>query len=318
MIRQVILKLHKLSYGANNKNHYKGKNFFLYVICNITSRFCDLAMNALLWAYGKLGLYPKPLCERNGIVVSLTSFPKRINKVWMVIDSMMHQQMRPEKICLYLTEEEFPHGRESLPKRLLAYEKLGLEICFRKYNLMPHNKYFYALQEYPDKYVVTVDDDMYYHNDLISNLWSTHTKYPDAVSSNSICIIQTDSKDAFMHYDQWDFSVVPQKPSLRNVALGYNGVLYPTALFKEAKDMFDTEKIKTMSLKADDLWLRASEIVYGIKVASGEHYCSGTRILGAQAISLQSFNNANIEANGNNIQWKKLCEYFKIAPERLK
>lgn len=307
-MRNFILKLHKLFYGYNNK-HYKTRNYIAKIICNIMSRFCDVSLNLYLKIYGKLGLYPSPLKEENDIIVSLTSFPKRIGKLWMVIDSIFHQKMRPSKICLYLSVEEFPKGKASLPKRLLMYEKLGLEICFRKDNLMPHNKYYYVLQEYPKYNIITIDDDMYYHNNLISNLWNLHNQYPNCVCANTINIIRFDNNGNFMPYNKWERPVTKQKPSKNNIALGYNGVLYPSHIYTY-QDVFDKAKIRELSLKADDLWLKIHQIREDIRVVSGNYFCTGISILGAQAISLMSTNCGN---NENDYQWNKLCEYYQVS-----
>lgn len=309
MIR-ILLSLHKLFYSANNRHRYKGKNWFMYVVCNVGYRMCEV-MLWVLWGIKKmLGIYPQPLSAHNRIVVSFTSFPKRINTVWMVVESMFRQKMRPDKVCLYLTKEEFPEGKSSLPKRLLGYEKLGLEIKFVDTNLMPHNKYFYGLQEFPDSYVITVDDDMYYHDNLISNLWSIHQKHQDCVCSNTIDIITFEDNGSFKPTSQWVRPYSEVKPSLLNLALGYDGVLYPTSLFKDAKDFFNIKLIKTLSPKADDMWLRALELYNGIPVANGNYFCSGVNLPGAQVVSLMSFNCG--AAEGSTAQWRAMDQHFNL------
>lgn len=312
-MRNLILAIHHVFYGYNNKYH-ETRGFLTGIVCNVISRLCNYGLNLYLQFYKLMGLYPSPLKEsENTIIVSLTSFPKRIDKVWMVIDSIFHQKLRPSKIYLYLTNEEFPKGKSSLPKRLLNYEKLGLEICFRDYNLMPHNKYYYALQEHTNLHVITIDDDMYYHRNLISNLWDLHIQYPNCICANTINIITFDKKGNFMPYQKWHRPITPQKPSILNVGLGYNGILYPAHIF-HSKDVFDAMLIRKLSLKADDLWLKIQEIRENIPITTGEHFCSGPSILGAQAISLMS---SNCFENKNDQQWKDLCSYYKIDRNML-
>ena len=45
------------------------------------------------------------------VVVSLTSFPKRIDTVDIVIKSMFKQTVIPDKILLYLSKEEFKNKK---------------------------------------------------------------------------------------------------------------------------------------------------------------------------------------------------------------
>lgn len=306
-MRTFILYMHKIFYGANNRHLYKNKNIFLYIVCNVMSRLCDLAINLYLNIYSYCGLYPKRLNGNDDIVVSLTSFPKRIEKVWMVIDSIFHQKVQPGKIYLYLSKEEFPCERKDLPKRLLGYEKLGLNICFREYNLMPHKKYFYALQDFSDKCVITIDDDIYYRNDLINNLLELHKKYPHSICANKVCQVSFDENKKFRPYSQWKALFCCHAPSLFNVALGYGGVLYPANIFYK-KDIFCTKVLTGLALRADDLWLKVHEILQNIEVVAGGYYCIGPSILGAQKVSLMSTNCSG----ENDIQWKKLCEYYGI------
>lgn len=310
MITLVLKNIYRHLYGANNIHQYKHNNFILFVMCNVGYRLAEVLFVFILIFRNRLGIYPKPLSDHNKIIVSLTSFPKRIGTVWMVIDSMFHQKMRPDKICLYLSKEEFPMGKATLPKRLLRYEKLGLEIKFIEQNLKPHNKYFFAIQEFKDSYVITVDDDMYYHDNLISNLWEIHLKHPNSICSNTINVITFDDNYNFKPYEQWFRPHNEITPSLFNLALGYDGVLYPTILFEGRKEMFDVKLINKLSPKADDLWLKALQLYYGVSVANGKYFCSGLNLPGAQIVSLMS-SNCGV-SNQNDVQWKALVEYFNL------
>lgn len=308
MIRILLLTLHNVFFTLSGKYNLKKKCRILWAFCGVNWTIATFCFNLYMTLYSKFGLFPSKKCDnKSNIIVSLTTFPGRIKSVWMVVDSILHQKVLPSKICLYLSEEEFPNGIQSLPDRLLQYQKNGLEICFRKNNLMAHNKYFYALQEYKNNIVITIDDDFYYNNNMISNLLLLHETYPNVICSNTIHKLNFDSEKHFLPYKKWILRPLNQSPSLLNVALGYNGVLYPPMDYGE--NIFDTERIRNTSLKADDLWLKACEIVAGIKVANGDYFCTGIEIRGSQAITL---NQANVVNGENDKQWVKLCELFNI------
>lgn len=313
-LRNIILEIHRIFYGANEKHKYKNHNVFLWILCNVMSRICDRALAGYLCLYKTLRLYPKPLKGDGSIIVSLTTFPKRISKVWMVVDSLFHQKVQPSRIYLYLSEEEFPHGKNQLPSRLLDYEPLGLEIVFRKDNLRPHNKYFYALKEHKDKNVITVDDDIYYCDDLVLNLVNLHQQFPTCVCSNKIHTININEQGDFRPYNQWNESSAAYHPDHINLALGYAGVLYPTHLFETTNEVFNVSQIKELSLKADDLWLKVHELLSNKKVVTGPYYCIGSNILGSQKISLMSTNCTG----ENDRQWILLCRYYKINNQFFK
>ena len=111
------------------------------------------------------------------IIVSLSSFPKRINNVWITIETIMEQTKQPKKIILWLAEDLFPNKEADLPKNLLKLKKYGLEIQFCE-DLWPHKKYFFSMKKYPDDIIVTVDDDVLYPDNMLEQLWKIHQKYP--------------------------------------------------------------------------------------------------------------------------------------------
>ena len=305
-LRQLILRVHKYFYGHNDKNRYKETNRFLWIVSNVCFRMAEQALMVCMTVHKWIGIMPSPLPCDGKFIVSLTSFPKRIENVWMVVDSIFRQQVKPRKICLYLSNEEFPKGKTSLPQRLLKYEALGLEIYFRELNLMPHNKYFYALQEYGDECIITVDDDIYYHDDTIASLQKIYQLYPNVICANKVCRITKKPNGDLNGYRNWGKVLSESSPSDWNCALGYKGVLYPPHCLDKS-DVFNIAKIKQLALKADDLWLKIQEMRVGVKVASGEYLTTGVQIKGSQVTSLMS---TNVGCNENDIQWNTICKEY--------
>ncbi len=314
--KNLLVRIHNLLFVSNYNNKYKlCKKYLLWLATNIGYRTIEFLFGIYLSVYRLLRRYPTPLNADGKFIVSLTSFPARIGKVWIVIDSLMHQTVRPSKICLYLSDEEFPDGRASLPRRLLDYERIGLKICFRSYNLMPHVRYFYALQEYPSYDVITVDDDICYFSDMIENLTKIHTRYPHCVCSNNVMrIANLQSGGTVSSVRDWPWPLNLVEPSLANVAMGYSGVYYPAGVFKN-QAAFDMGAIRLLTLRTDDLWLRIHETLEGIPVAGGGYQFPGLSIRGTQKIALKHNNCSNEENNGNDVAWKKLCNHYNINYE---
>ena len=305
-MRNILLHINRYSY--QKKIALKKRGFLLWYFFEFLRRFSQVTFNLYLKLYKLFNLYPHPLDGNTEIVVSLTSFPKRINVVWGAIDSIFHQKEKPSKIYLYLSKEEFPEERKRLPKRLLKYEKLGLEICFRQHNLMPHTKYYYALQEHTDKCVITIDDDVYYQNDIIQNLWSLHLKNPNAVCANKTRIIKKNGRDGFAKYEEWESDSTNNENIQSRIALGVAGVLYPPLKFSRS-NMFDMSEIKALSLKADDLWLKIHEVLNGIEVVGNDYCFNGLTLDESGIVTLQS---TNVDLGYNDKQWIALCDHYKI------
>ncbi len=308
---KLLLSLHKLSYGCNEKYHYKTKNKGLWLLCIFTYTI----IRFLFFYYMKFRSFfnVSPSINENineKIVISLTSFPARINNVWMVIDSMCRQEMRPESINLYLAEEEF--SDKKTPSNLEKYKRYGLKICWVKNNLKPHNKYYYAMKENPHKYVITIDDDIYYRSDLVSRLWEMSQFHKGCVCANRVTKIYDDNL-SLKKYNQWGIGQEePYGVSFNYLALGTCGVIYPPLLLNSSS-LFDIESIKRDCPKADDLWLKCHETLAQIPVATGDFYGHSIEIYGSQIISLQSTNCNDSVKSGNDIQWDNLNRVYKIS-----
>lgn len=190
------------------------------------------------------------------IIVSLTSFPKRFSQLDLCLKSLVIQQFKPNRIIVYLGSDS---KREMLTETMLKYEKYGVEYRFdEKENLMPHKKYFYAMQEFPDAIVVTADDDVIYPRDWLKLLYQSYKKYPNAVSARRVHLIKRNNKK-LLPYDYWEDQCRRIKtPSMSLIATGNSGVLYPPHCFD--KSAFDIEGIKKTSLRADDIWLKCMEV----------------------------------------------------------
>lgn len=114
------------------------------------------------------------------LIVSLTSYPQRINVVPQVIDSLLRQSLKPDLIILWLAEEEFPIQEKSLPKALKRYTKFGLTIKWCS-NLKSYKKIIPSLIEYPDDIIVTADDDIRYPENWLESLYSAHLIHPNEI-----------------------------------------------------------------------------------------------------------------------------------------
>lgn len=118
------------------------------------------------------------------IVVSLTSFPARINRVWIVVESMLRQQAAPEKIVLWLSRDQFPGEFNDLPSQLKSQQNRGLEIRFVDGDIRSHKKYYYAFSEFKDKYILTIDDDLLFPSTFVREVFACAGRHPDSVIAN--------------------------------------------------------------------------------------------------------------------------------------
>ena len=188
------------------------------------------------------------------IIVSLTSFPERINKVPLVVESLLNQSLKPDQIILYLSKQQFPECQ--CPPVLKKAIKYGLNVQFVDDDLKPHKKYYYAFQQFPNDLIITVDDDVRYSPKLIERLYKSYKYRPKCVSAMRVHKITFNSDGQINPYNKWvkDYDGKIGRESYKLIATGVGGVLYPPNCFNDK--VFNTSFIKEHCLMADDLWLK--------------------------------------------------------------
>ncbi len=197
--------------------------------------------------------------NNHSIIVSITSFPKQLPTLHLVIETILRQSVKPDKIILYLTSAQIKNI-EYLPKRLLSLRKRGLEIILCPDEIRSHTKYYYAFKTYPEDIIITVDDDLYYRSDLIESLLKNAASNPECIIANWVKEIIPGKNN----YNEWPDPLPIQKKSKNFLILGVGGVLYPPNSVHH--DIFNIENIKNLSLTADDIWLTAMLLKKGTPV----------------------------------------------------
>ena len=198
------------------------------------------------------------------ITVSMTSYPKRIGAAEQALRVLKHQTVQPDRIVLYLIREEFG-GEQSFPwEEELARDRV--EVHWEDENLKPHNKYVYAMREYPEDSIITLDDDILYGAHAIEELVRGHVKYPESVIARRCHLITREEGDLpkIASYDawfkNWEEDVEVPKQSL--FATGVGAVLYPPSFRPVSEE--DIMGAKATCLHADDIWLKLLETEQGV------------------------------------------------------
>lgn len=109
------------------------------------------------------------------VILSMTTYPKRMETLPIVIESLLRQTVKPTKFQLWLAEEQYP-DKAALLRDMKTYTERGLEIMFCE-DLKSHKKYYYAMKDNPDAIVITVDDDIIYPESMLEKLLKTHQKH---------------------------------------------------------------------------------------------------------------------------------------------
>lgn len=241
------------------------------------------------------------------IIVSLTSYLARIQFAAPCIYSILHQTVKPDMVLLWLSEADFPRKEKELPKELLDMQELGLEIRWCREDLKPHKKYYYAMKQYPEDIVITVDDDVIYRPHLIEDLYKAYQKKPDSVYTTRARKIGMDQDGNLLPYNDWKlYEEGPAEgPDYRLAATGVGGVLYPPHCLDE--EVFNQDEIKELCLFTDDIWLKLMQLKKNIPVTKISWPYSLTYVEGSQENALYL---CNMGQNQNDVCIWKMRSYF--------
>jgi hypothetical protein len=246
------------------------------------------------------------------IIVSLTSIPSRINTLWICIESLLRQTVKPDEIILWLADSQF-NGLSSLPNSLIELQRRGLTIRFCD-DLKAHKKYYYSFKEYPDDIVITVDDDAVYSSNTIKELLAIHNKFPNCICCNFAFLITFNDKGLINSTSKWPgiFTNIINKPTDLLLPVGVSGVLYPPKSINN--EVFNKEVFKEICFYNDDLWLKVMSILNNTKVI--QTACFPGHFFGIKGTQEEALLNYNIAQNGNDIQFNALIKKYKLKPRK--
>jgi hypothetical protein len=242
------------------------------------------------------GVSPEKLCKED-IVVSLTCYGKRIYDVYLAIESIMQGSVKPNRLILWLSEEEFKN--KEFPLTLQNQTKRGLEIRFCK-DIKSYKKLIYSLKEFPNACIITIDDDLIYNFDLVENLVAAHKSNPNCIWATRIHEMTYNSDGSLKSYLQWNMCSQSDAQLLKNnFFTSGSGTLFPPNSLH--KDVFNENVFMDICPTADDVWFNAMARLKGLEIRkSYTHSPNGDDFLINE--SLQSSGLCIINNNPNNCQ----------------
>lgn len=185
------------------------------------------------------------------LIVSLTSYPKRINVVHQVIDSLLRQSFKPDMVVLWLAEEEFPYREKSLPKTLKNYTKFGLTIKWCA-NIKSYKKLIPSLLEFPNDIIVTADDDIRYPENWLEALYSVHLIHHNEIVCHYAYQPHFEEQIANAYPDIIKTSGLLAETQI--IGTGGGALFPPHSLYN---DIINIELLQNLAPHNDDYWIWA-------------------------------------------------------------
>lgn len=186
------------------------------------------------------------------IIISLTSFPARIEHVGATLDTLLSQTEPVRALVLTLSEEEFPERK--LPRSIRARQRRGLTVMWVEGNLRSFKKLIPVRQKFPWARIITVDDDKLYAQNLVAELAQASEVWPNAIVGRCGRTFSIDAGGELRRGEL--LTEVVSSPAV--YLLGGTGVLYPPdSIYWDANDV---ELIDSLCPNHDDAWFWAMSL----------------------------------------------------------
>lgn len=289
---------------------YPDKNYLDWKISDLKRSFAVayqapvLSQNILFRS--EPGVSDARCCDEE-LIVSLSTFGHRIHGVALTIETLMEQTVKPNRIILNLGKEF--EGRGRIPGSLKLLERRGLEIRFTR-DIGPYTKLLPTLRDFPDATIITVDDDILYDYDLVSNLVNEHINHPADVIASRCRIIETERGKVRLPFLLWDFARNGAGADMKFLPEGVRGILYPPKALDER--VFDEETFMKLCPTTDDFWLKAMSMLKGTTVRKCYTENEQVNLKNEKSDLGQTLHEVNM-AGGYDRQIQALFEHFGLC-----
>lgn len=289
----------KIRYMLNS-----GYNAEMAVYKLLSHQLMDKAINE-----ERSGVDETSSCGNSPLIVSLTTYGKRLRDVATTVESIMQGSLKPSAILLHISDElhDMP-----LPIVLQRQQQRGLQVVYC-HDIGPFTKLVPALRSFPDATIITIDDDALYAPDLVENLVALHRQYPTDIIANRVHLITLDAKGRPKKYRQWQRNANPEEPSPRVFLTGFGGVLYPPHCLPP--ETLDEAVFTRLCPRADDVWFYAMALLHGTPIRKGfTHSPIGEDLIinrNVQLTALRRLNNHSSQVN-NDTQLEAVLTHFNL------
>lgn len=200
-----------------------------------------------------------PVTGSGNAIVSLTSYGKRLETVYLTIESIASGIVRPSRLILWLDDEG---AFTNLTPQLRNLQERGLEVRLTQ-NFGPHTKYFPYVESasHFERPLVIADDDVIYHRSWLAGLLKAHERDCNVIWCYRAHELKV-SGNQVAPYLEWT-PCTSSIPSMSHFATGVSGCIFPPRFLTHLRRA--GREFRACCPKADDIWLHVNAVRAGIK-----------------------------------------------------
>jgi hypothetical protein len=181
--------------------------------------------------------------------VSVTSHPARFNALALSLTALKLQILQPQSIKLFIAEQDMAE----IPDSIKELEKSGYITITSCEDLGSGKKLIPALKAQGKLPIITIDDDLYFENELFFHLMINHYLYPEAIIAARVHRLSVNESGDVLPFGDWHKHYdLSEGPSTDLMPTSGAGTLFPPKAMHE--DVTDVSLYTKLSHNTDDLW----------------------------------------------------------------
>lgn len=245
-------------------------------------------------------------CCNEELIITLSTFGDRIHGTAITIESIFEQTVKPNRVILNLGRQF--EGKGKIPGSLKLLERRGLEIRFTR-DIGPYTKLLPTLRDFPNSTIITVDDDIIYDYDMVSNLVNEHLTHPTEVIASRCREMETRGERLLSPFLEWKFAPNGAESSIKLLPEGSRGILYPPHSMDER--VFDEKIFLDLCPSTDDFWFKAMGMLKGTLVRKAYSECDD--VSNRKSNSARTLHDLN-KSGGYDRQLRAVLGHFDLYP----
>lgn len=228
--------------------------------------------------------------------VSVTSHPARFDALAIALNNLKFQILQPRNIYVYIAEGDV----SQLPSSIIDLEKSGFISVEKCQDLGSGKKLIPALAKQGMHPIITIDDDLYFENDLFLQLMISHHLYPTSIIAARVHRVVEDEQHTVLPFSQWHKHYdLSEGPATDYMPTSGAGTLFPAKAMHQ--DASDEALYLKLAKNTDDLWWyfqarRNGTLIRRLSGLDALNFIDSTQEVGLWKNGNQDRNEVNLKA----------------------